>query len=158
PLPNAVADKEKGVSTSEISLSSLRENINPAEDIVLQPFDTISVDKVEMVYVNGAFSKVGGFELGERDSISASQIMALAGVLKDANLEKARVLRPVLETSRRAEIPINLKKILAGQANDFPLMPNDVLYVPQRGGTPVWKVLGPVALGVIPSLIYVALY
>ena len=39
PLPNAMEDPEKKISTVEISMGSLRENVNPAEDILLQPYD-----------------------------------------------------------------------------------------------------------------------
>ncbi|MDO8942453.1 MAG: polysaccharide biosynthesis/export family protein, partial [Desulfobacterales bacterium] len=44
PLPNAVENVEKKISTVEISLNSLSENINPEEDIVLQPYDVISAE------------------------------------------------------------------------------------------------------------------
>jgi hypothetical protein len=43
----------------------------------------------------------------------------------------AFILRPVLNTSRRAEIPLNLKRILSSEDSDVPLLPNDVLYVPK---------------------------
>ena len=43
PLPNAIEDAEKKVSTVEISVDSLREDANPEEDILLQPFDVVSV-------------------------------------------------------------------------------------------------------------------
>jgi hypothetical protein len=39
-----------------------------------------------------------------------------------------------LNTSRRAEIPLNLKRILSSEDSDVPLLPNDVLYVPKHGG------------------------
>ncbi len=42
PLPDAVVDPANKVSTVEINMGSLRENVNPAEDIVLAPYDTIS--------------------------------------------------------------------------------------------------------------------
>src|SRR5579871_1948329 len=132
PLPTAVTDPDKKLSTVEISIGNLRESLNPAEDIVLQPMDTISVDKAEMVYANGEVTKVGGVELGERDSISVTQLLAMVGGLgKDAVPEKAKILRPVMNTSRRAEIPVDLKKILAGKQMDIPLLPNDMLYVPR---------------------------
>ena len=133
PLPNAVEDQDKKVSTVEISMGSLRDNVNPAEDIVLQPFDVISVERAEMIYVNGEVTRVGGVELGERESISAAQLITMVGGLgKDADSNKAHVLRPILNTAKRSEIPLNLKKILAGQENDFPLLPNDILYVPRN--------------------------
>ena len=43
--------------------------MNPAENILLQPYDVISVGRAELVYVNGEVTKVGGVELAERDSV-----------------------------------------------------------------------------------------
>jgi len=159
PLPNAMVDREAGTSSVEMSLTSLTENVNPAEDMVLQPFDVIHVDPAEMVYVNGEVGKVGGFQLRDRDSMSVTQALAMAGGLgKDAAPEKATILRPILNTSRRAEIPINIKRILAGKDRDYPLMPNDVLYVPPSNSigkriTPVMLIAMPVLATIIPILI-----
>jgi len=156
PLPNAVVDPERKVSTVEISIGSLRDSLNPAENIVLKPLDTISVDKAEMVYVNGEVNKVGGVELVDRDSISITKLIAMVGGLaKDAAPAKARILRPVLNTSRRAEIPVDLKRILAGKDNDFPLLPNDVLYVPSNSHAAVLSRVGIIAIPATSALIYI---
>jgi polysaccharide biosynthesis/export protein len=149
PLPNAVEDPDKKVSTVEISMGSLRDNVNPAEDIVLQPYDVISVDRAEMVYVNGEVGRVGGFELGERDSIGVAQLITMVGGLnRDADAKKARVLRPILNTAKRAEIPLNLKNIMLGKENDFPLLPNDILTVPR--GVSKGAIAGKVAIYAVP--------
>lgn len=158
PLPGATEDKEKGVSSVEIGLASLTQSINPAEDLVLQPFDMIAVDRAEMVYVSGEVGRVGAFELGERESISVTQLVTLAGGLgREASGAQARILRPVLNTSRRAEIPINLTRILRGNASDFPLLPNDVLHVPRSGRRVLFARLGYIAIPMIPTLIYLVL-
>lgn len=156
PLPNAVVDQEKRVSTADISISSLTDNLNPAEDIILQPLDTISVDRAEMVYANGEVNRAGAVELGDRDSISVTQFVSMVGGLgRDAAPDKARVLRQVLNTSRRAEIPVNLKKILAGKETDFPLLPNDVLYVPRSSRAQTLSKVGLIALPVATAFVYV---
>ena len=59
PLSSAVADPGAKTSSVEISLVSLTQNINPAEDIELQPYDVVSVDRAEQVYLMGAFAKAG---------------------------------------------------------------------------------------------------
>ena len=97
-------------------MASLRDNINPAEDVVLQPFDVISVERAERVYVTGEVSRVGAFELQDRESISVIQALTLAGGLtQSADSKIARILRPIQNTSRRAEIPLNLQQILSGK-------------------------------------------
>lgn len=132
PLPNAIEDPEKKISTVEISMGSLRENVNPAEDIVLQPYDVISVERAELIYVNGEVQKTSAIALEERDSISLLQAVTQAGgFTRDAKRGKVRVLRPIANSTRRAEIDIDVDEIYAGRANDFPLLPNDVLYIPR---------------------------
>ena len=133
PLPGAVKSPDGSVSSVMISLASLRENINPAEDVVLQPFDVISVERAELIYVNGEVGKVGAFELDERDSMSLVQVLTLAGGLgREANPKEAIILRQISDTPRRAEIPLNITRVLAGKEDDFPLLPNDLLYVPRN--------------------------
>ncbi len=157
PLSNAVVNKAQGVSTVEIGMGSLRENLNPAEDIVLQPYDKISVARAEQVFVNGEVTHVGGFELGERDSLSVVQVLSMAGGLtRDADPAKARVLRPVVNSAKRAEIPVNIKLILAGKTNDFPLEQNDLLYVPRKNS--VGSNIGRYSIYVIPALITTLIY
>jgi len=157
PLPNAVDEPEKKVSSVEIGLGSLRENVNPAEDIVLEPYDVISVDRAELVYVNGEVGRVGGIELGERDSISIVQALTLSGGFnRDANRSKVRILRQVSNTSRRAEIEVDLKRVLAGKDEDIPLLANDVLYVPRSYTRAVLIGIGQVAFPIIPLVITLA--
>jgi polysaccharide biosynthesis/export protein len=154
PLPNAIDDPEKKISTVEISMGSLRENVNPAEDIVLQPFDIISVERAEQIYINGEVVRTNAIELGERDSISLLQALTQAGGLtRDAKRAQVRILRPILNTTRRAEIDINVNDIYAGKANDFPLLPNDVLYVPRSFKRVIWTTVGQLILTNAPYII-----
>lgn len=153
PLPGATQDPEKKTSSVEISMGSLRENINPAEDIVLKPFDVISVDRAELVYVNGEVTKVGGLELEERDSVSVLQALTLSGgYSRDADRTKLRVLRPIVGTARRGEIEVDMKSVLEGKANDFPLLPNDVVYVPRSFKR---VMLTGIAAFILPTLPYI---
>lgn len=139
-------------------MASLRENINPAEDIVLQPYDVVTVDRAELIYVSGEVAKIGGIELGERSSLSVTQALALSGgFTKDANRSKARVLRPVLNTNRRKEIDIDLNGIYEGRVNDFPLLPNDILYIPHSSERTILTVVGTVGLATLSPFIYLAL-
>ena len=156
-LPNARVDKATNTSTVEIGMGSLRDNVNPAEDIVLQPYDEIYVSREEMVFVSGEVGKVGGVPLEEREFISVTQALSISGGLThDADAEKARVLRPILSTSKRAEIPVNLKLVLAGRADDYPLMPNDVLYIPRKRSH--IDTLGKISVVVVPAVVTGLLY
>jgi polysaccharide export outer membrane protein len=157
PLPNAVEDTEKKVSTVEISMGSLRENVNPAEDILLQPYDVVSVERAEMIYINGEVGKVGAIELGERDSVSIAQALTMAGGFsRDAKRGKVRILRPILGTNRRAEIEVDVNRVFEGKDLDVPLLPNDILYVPRSYSRLMWQTASSVLLPMIPYVIFIA--
>jgi polysaccharide biosynthesis/export protein len=152
-LPSAVENKAAGVATIEITVNRLMEIDNPVEDIVVKPFDTINAlrgDKV--VYVSGQVAKPGGYSLEDRDSISVIQLLALAGGMSaEAAPEKAGVLRPVLDTARRAEVALDVARILNGKGIDFPLEPNDVLVIPRRRGS-AGRTFSRFAMYALPSL------
>jgi polysaccharide export outer membrane protein len=149
-LPNAVKDPQRKVSTVEVSLDSLTQNVNPAEDLILRAYDIVSSESAQPVYASGEVLKPAAIALGEQPSISVTQVLAQAGGFTPAaSRGKVRVLRPVLGTSRRAEIVIDLNRIYEGKANDFPLLPGDVLYVPRAS---VRAVLGPVGISFLTTL------
>ena len=158
PLPSAVEDPEKKISTVEISMTNLRENVNPAEDIVLQSYDVVTVERAEQIYIAGEVVKPGTIELGEREFVTVTQALTMVGgFTRDAKRSDVRVLRPVLTTNRRSEIPVNLTGIYDGKVNDFPLLPNDLLYVPRSNMRTVYTLIGSAALASLYPIIYVGL-
>lgn len=130
PLPNAITLPDGG-SSVEISIATLQNNVNPAEDIVLRPYDVISVEVAEQIYVMGdGVGRAGALALGEKESMSVLQVLVQSGV-STSKLGNAIILRPITNTARRAAIPLDIRSILKGQGNDKPLLANDVLYVQQ---------------------------
>ena len=157
PLPEAVEDPERKISTVEVSIASLQQNVNPAEDIVLQPYDVIRVERAEQVYLTGDVAKTGGVELGERESVSIVQALAMSGGFgPDAVKDKVRILRPVLNTNRRAVIVVDVKRVLDGKENDIPLLPNDVVYIPHSYNHLFWRTFSQLVLPIIPYVIFIA--
>jgi polysaccharide export outer membrane protein len=155
PLPSAVVDPEKQISTVEISLGSLRQNINPAENILLQPYDVISVGRAESVYVNGEVLRIAGIELGERDSISILQAISQSGgFTKDAKKDRVRILRPIEGTNRRTVIEVDAKALFDGKGIDVPLFPNDIVYVPRSYSRQFWQTVASTALPLLPYIIF----
>jgi protein involved in polysaccharide export with SLBB domain len=63
--------------------------------------------------------------------MSALQVLALAeGLVPTSAPAKARILRVVPGSSKREEIPVDLKKLSNGKAPDVQLRPDDILFVP----------------------------
>ncbi len=155
PLPNAVVDPDKKISTVEINYASLTQSVNPAEDILLQPYDQISAEQAGQIYVTGEVGKIGSLELGERESISIAQVLTMSGGFgRDAMRGKVRILRPIMNTSRRAPIEVDVKRIFEGKDNDVPLLPNDILYVPRSYTGIFVRTVGSMSLSMFPYLLY----
>lgn len=154
PLPDASYDPEKKISTVEISWASLSQNVNPAENILLQPYDRISVGRAERVYVNGEVLRVGGQELGERDSISIAQVLSEAGGFsRDAKKSKVRILRPIENTNRRYLIEVDAKSLFDGKGIDVPLLPGDIVYVPRSYERQFWTAFATYSLPMLPYIL-----
>jgi polysaccharide export outer membrane protein len=154
PLPGAIQSPDGKSSTVEISIESLTQNINPDEDIVLKSYDLVNAERAERVYVSGEVAKVAAIELAERGSISVLQALTEAGGFTQfAIRDRVRVLRPVEGTTQRAEIEINMKRVFEGKDIDFPLLPNDVLFVPRSSTRAVLVPTGNTFLASIPYLI-----
>lgn len=131
PVANAVDDSSGSYSVAEISIKELMDAKNPSSNIVILPQDIVSVPHAEMVYVIGRVQRSGGYVLRERETLSVLQVLSLAGGLDSSAAPKnSRIMRPVSGSSSRAEIPLNLSKIMSGQSGDVPLQPDDILFVP----------------------------
>jgi polysaccharide biosynthesis/export protein len=135
PLPNAHPDESGQFSVASVSVTSIMTASNPRENIHVKPNDVITVPRGAIIYVIGAVRKSGGFLLNEHQSLSALRIMSLAeGLDKTAAGDRARIMRQVPGSENHQEIPIDLKKILAGKVPDVPLQADDVLFVPVSAG------------------------
>jgi len=131
PLPNAKTDPTGQFSVASVDVKAVLNATDPAQNIVVLPGDIISVSKAEVIYAVGSVTRPGGFPLNQDVSLSALQVLSLAGGLTTtAALDKAHILRSVPGTSDHTEIAVNLKRIMAGKAPDVPLQPNDILFVP----------------------------
>ncbi len=131
PLASAKTDESGQYSVAEVNMKELLDARDPKVNIQVYPHDVITVPRAEMVYVVGEVNKPGGFALNATASVSVLQALSLAGGLShDAFPKAARILRPDKQTSARLEIPINLRGILAGKAEDLNMRPDDVLFIP----------------------------
>lgn len=134
PLPTAALDSTGKFSVASVSVKSIMAASNPAENIHIKPSDVISVPRADIIYVIGAVNKAGGYALNDNGTRSALQILSLAeGLGRAAAANHARIMRGIPGSNNRDEIPIDLKKILAGKSPDVPLKADDILFVPTSG-------------------------
>jgi polysaccharide export outer membrane protein len=135
PLPGAKEDGNGRFYVAEVGVRSIMMARNPEGNILIEPNDVISVPKAEMVYVVGAVKQPGGYVLNERVALSILQALSLAGGLdRAAASNRAKIMRSVEGSTDRTEVPIDVKKILAGKSGDLPLLANDILFIPTSAG------------------------
>ncbi len=131
PLANAQVDASHRFSTASLDTKGIMRATDPTENIEVKPNDVISVPTSEVVYCVGSVHKPGGFTLGENESLSALQVLSLAeGLDPTAASDKARILRAVPGSSKRAEIAVNIKHLMAGKGEDIALKAQDILFIP----------------------------
>lgn len=125
------------------------DSTNPAHssNVLIQPGDSITVQRSGVVYVVGAVQHAGGLLLEtSRDHLTVIQALALAqGPSPLASLKKAILVRTT--PNGREAIALNLKQLLSNQAPDIPMQEGDILYVPING----WKAAGLTPLQIIAT-------
>ncbi len=155
------AAKVSGVDADqslEIDLVRLLEKGDTSQNIPIYAGDVISVpERIErFFYVLGDVNRGGAFEMKKGESITLSKALASAGgMMVTAKGGKTAIIRRNADGTTE-QIPIDVKKVLNGKAEDVVLAQNDVVFVP--GSTT--KTIGRGVLGgigsVLSSLVYIS--
>ncbi len=133
-----------------IDLKSLLEGGRLDLDLELQAGDILYVPqrKTEFFFVVGDVGKAGSFEIPEGKKLLVSQALAQAGgPTRTAKMSKGMLVRYNASGSRQ-ELKVDFAAILQGRQPDFPVRPNDIIFIP---GSAV-KTLGYGLLGIIPTV------
>jgi polysaccharide export outer membrane protein len=137
----------------EINISRLLYSHDDSLNIKIHPRDTISVTKADVIYVVGDVRKPGGFVLEDRENLTVLQALAMAeGVLSTAAKSQSRIIRKTAEGGR-TEIPVDLKKVLAGKSPDEVMAANDILFVPNSAAKSALKRGAEAAIGTVSGIL-----
>jgi len=130
--PEASGEKSDAkAETLEINLKSLLESGDPRFNAAVYPGDIVKVTRAGVIYVVGEVRRPGGFTLKSNENITVLQALALAeGLTRTSAKSHARIIRTDEASGKRAELPIDLGRVLAGKAEDLRLRPRDILFVP----------------------------
>lgn len=144
--PGLKTEVGPGSSSVSIPLEQITSAKGLEDNILIQPDDVIAVPRAELVYVVGNVRKAGAFSLSHHPSMSVLQAISLAeGFSPGASVGHTRILRRLPEGGDMPQdIPVDASRILAGKAPDVPLLPNDILFVPNSA----WKASSKRALDV----------
>lgn len=153
PLKTAVVDSTGEYSVAEITLKHIMNAESPEENVLIQPFDVITVPKAEMIYVVGAVKRAGGFTLAEREKMTVLQALSMAeGFGPNPSDKVCKILRKNGNDDRQ-EIAINLSDILKGKGQDVAMQSEDILFVPTSTSKKVLSRTAEAAIGVTSGLL-----
>jgi polysaccharide export outer membrane protein len=129
PAPGEVAPLG---NTITVNLNELMERGDPANNVILQAGDIVTVPHTGIVYALGAILKPGGYVLAnDRSQMTTLKMLALSGGLsKTAKSDHAVIIRRDLQGQQHEQM-LDLKKIVKREAEDVKLQPSDILYVPE---------------------------
>lgn len=127
-------ENAEGVSKTEtivIDLSELLEKGNVALNVPVFSGDVINVPKGGMVFVDGAVTKPGAFQMQGRTTLVQAIAMA-GGIVFEADRGDIKVFRDNGQGSRDT-ITADYDAIKNGSQRDVPLKENDIVIVPKSG-------------------------
>jgi polysaccharide export outer membrane protein len=97
-------------------------------NVQLHPGDIVMVSKAGIVYVVGAVRQPTGIVL-ENPSLTVLQAIAMAqGTDPTASLNGAKLIRK--SSTQPTEVPLPLKRILAGKSPDVRVQADDIIFIP----------------------------
>jgi polysaccharide export outer membrane protein len=118
-----------------IAVSSLIDSADhPELNERLMGGEEIRVPEARKIYITGNVKKPGAFPVRDGSENSVLKLIGMVeGVTQYASKE-AYVYRVHGDGQPRTEITIELSKILARKSPDVPLLPDDILYIPDAKG------------------------
>jgi polysaccharide biosynthesis/export protein len=127
-------DGRSTVITQRIPTKALIDDAEPGLNLKLHGGEDIRVPEVGKVYVVGNVRHPGAFAVHDTGGTSVLKLLALAEGLLPFPNKFAYVYRRESTSGSKAEIAVELSKIVDRKAPDVPLLPNDILYIPDNKG------------------------
>lgn len=120
--------------SQRIKLQDLLAGADPKLNVVLQGGEDIRIPEARKIYVVGNVKKPGAVPVRDGSENTVLKVLAIVEGVAPYAAKQAYIYRSAGEGQPRQEIPIELKKILARKAPDFPLFADDLLYIPDATG------------------------
>lgn len=116
-----------------VDLDKLVYEADPSLNVPVLPGDIVYVPAVEKVriFVTGAVKNPNLYEVPRSEPVTVLKAVTLAGGTTDrASESRVQIIRTDLE-GKRVTIPVNLKKVKRGKAEDPVLAKDDLVLVPE---------------------------
>jgi polysaccharide export outer membrane protein len=119
----------RGQTRMPVNLQAMLQKGDMSQNIKLQPGDTVVLPNADFVYVQGEVKTPGQVKYTKGLTVTTA-IAGAGGVTPLASLRRVRIVRG--DGPKKQILNINVNDILTDpNAKDVPLMPNDVINVPQ---------------------------
>ena len=127
-------DPKDAALVRRIPVRGLINAADPSMNLILQGGEVVRVPEAGKFYVLGNVRRPGAFSITDGSESTVLKALALSEGQDHFTANVAYIYRSEAATNGRQEIPIELKKIMDRKAPDVPLLPNDILYVPEATG------------------------
>lgn len=114
-------------------------------NIPIRPHDIIQISRASVVYVLGAFARQGQIPLDQAQPLTLLQAAALSGGINfEGRYNDLRLIRTVTKDGKpdRVLVPLDIKKIREGKADDPILQANDIVFLPTNAMKATLKSFG----------------
>ena len=120
------------LQVKHVPVKELFSGADPSLNFQLHGGEEIRVPEAEKFYVAGNVKSPGTYPLDEIQGSSVLKALALSQGLLPFARKEAYVYRVVRGTRDRQEIQVPLGRILQRKSPDFPLLANDIFYIPDN--------------------------
>jgi polysaccharide export outer membrane protein len=120
--------------TQRITGEALIHAADPEANVKLYGGEEIRVPEVGKIFIVGNVKRPGIYPIQEGAEASVLKALAVSEGLLPFAGKQAYIYRREGASGGKSEIPIELSKIMARKNPDVPLLPSDILYVPDRQG------------------------
>lgn len=128
----AAGPGEDAVLTERIQISDLLESASATASYRLRGGEEIRVPEAGKIYIVGNVKKPGSYRIPNDHETSVLKALAMSEGLLPNAMREAFIYRKAPDGSK-AEIPLNLKDLMARRQEDVTLLRDDVLYIPESG-------------------------
>lgn len=129
----AFAEPQSTVAQNEYSL--LKVNINGLlvgrfeQNMYLEPGDIVNVPQSELFFIAGEVQKPGAFAMREGTTLRHAISLAQGANFK-ADMKRGIIFREDPGSGKKKEINIDIAAVMNGKNEDVPILPNDIVYIP----------------------------
>ncbi len=121
-----------GQPLRRIPVRGLIDAADPELNLKLSGGEEVRVPEAAKIFVAGNVKKPGAFPVRDGGEPSVLKMVAMAEGLTPFALKQAYIYRKDADGPNKREITVELDKIMRRKTPDVPLLPNDVLYIPDN--------------------------